>query len=112
MARKRVSKEDCQAFLDRFHNSKLTVARFCENEYISIATFYKRRKRAESSQKKHRQQESPTRFVPLHTAGFPKTYSQDSFSIELFSGAVLKIPMQFDSESAASLIGILKELSL
>lgn len=108
MARKKISREECLAFLDRFHNSKLSIARFCENENISIPTFYKRKRRVNAGLENRKLPKTPIRFVPLRTPGTPITL-QSNFCLEMKSGSVLKIPMQFDPQSATSLLRILRE---
>jgi hypothetical protein len=73
--------------LDRFAESNLSVAEFCRQEQVSVASFYQwRRKLAETTFQVDGRRQSPT-FLPVHVAG------PADLEVNFPNGARLTLPL-------------------
>ena len=79
-----------KARLRRFHQQNQSVARFCQNEGVSTAAFYKWKKKLETPQTKTATTEITRRpFAPVQLA-FPQT--QQNVVVEMPGGTRILLP--------------------
>ena len=104
MANRKKSRSDYwRGVLEKWSASGLSQRRFCEERGISFSTFcYWRRRLRETSASG-----SATPFIPVEIKPPRRGTGLSCYEVRLESGARIRVPFDFESDSLLRLIGLL-----
>jgi hypothetical protein len=106
MANRKKSRSDYwRGLLERWSASGLSQRRFCEERGISLSTFtyWRRRLRGES------EVESQVPFIPVEIKPPQGSRRPSHYEVRLESGARIRVPFDFESDSLLRLIDLLRD---
>lgn len=106
MANRKKSRSDYwRGVLEKWSSSGLSQRRFCEERRISFSTFcYWRRRLRETSKSG-----SASAFIPVEIKPPRRGTGPSYYEVRLRSGARIRVPFDFESDSLLRLIGLLED---
>jgi len=97
-------RERWRAIFEEWSSSGLSQRRFCDDREIRYSTFcyWRRRLREEI------EIESASPFIPVEIKPTPRSFRSSHYEVRLEDGVRIRVPSDFESESLARLIGLLR----
>ena len=98
-------REQWRAIFKKWSSSGLSQRRFCEERKIRFSTFcyWRRQLREEICE-----DESPSPFIPVEVKPPGRSRCPSHYEVRLEDGVRIRVPSDFESESLARLIGLLR----
>jgi hypothetical protein len=94
-----------QEVVTGYEKSGMTVRAYCERERIAEPSFYYYRRYLKALSEKGRK--LPGKFRPLNLISSSGGFMPGGYEVKLVSGAVIKIPRDFDAGKIETLLSML-----